>query len=60
MGSLETNKASGGGETVKIIITEEEYIRCEKALEQLSLDTQENIRCESPDGELIMLLGGKL
>lgn len=45
---------------MKIIITEEEYIRCEKALEQLSLDTQENIRCESPDGELIMLLGGKL
>ena len=45
---------------MKIIITEEEYIRYEKALEQLSLDTQENIRCESPDGELIMLLGGKL
>ena len=45
---------------MKIIITEEEYARHEKALEQLSLDTRENIRCESPDGGLIMLLGGKL
>ena len=60
MGSLEKQQNFGGGEAMKIIITEEEYIRCEKALEQLSLDTQENIRCESPDGELIMLLGGKL
>ena len=45
---------------MKVIITEEEYAWYEKSLEQLSLDTQENIRCESPDGELIMLLGGKL
>lgn len=45
---------------MKVIIAEEEYTRYEKALEKLSLDTQENIRCESPDGELIMLLGGKL
>ena len=45
---------------MKVIITEEEYAWYEKALEQLSLDTQENIKCESPDGELIMLLGGKL
>lgn len=45
---------------MKIIITAEEYIQYETILEKLSIDLNENIRCESPEGDLIMLLGGKL
>lgn len=45
---------------MKIIITAEEYLRYEAILEKLSIDLNENIRCESPEGDLIMILGGRL
>ena len=45
---------------MKIIITAEEYLRYEALLEKLSLDLNEKIRCESPEGDLIMIIGGRL